>query len=111
MSNKDQHPSDWKLKLRYGKLHTPYKHFTAFAEGRMGKESSGFQCPLGPAWMAMKMWATDADESGDMIQVIGRQIGFTVTGRIKIYDTEPIEPPRDKPFGYDISFTPFTDED
>jgi len=111
MSNQDQYSSDWKLKLRYGKLHTPYKHFTAFAEGRMEKESSAFECPLGPAWMAMKMWATDADESGDMIQVIGGQIGFTVTGKIEIYDTEPTQPPRDKPFGYDISFTPFTDED
>ena len=42
-----------------------------------------------------------------MIRVIGEQIGFTVTGRILIYDTEPSEPPGENPHGYDIGFSPF----
>ena len=46
VSNKDQPPNDWKLKLRYGKLKTPYKHFTVFAEGCMEEESSVFECHL-----------------------------------------------------------------
>lgn len=104
VSNKDQPPNDWKLKLRYGKLKTPYKHFTVFAEGCMEEESSVFECPLVPAWMAIKIWATDSHESNDMIQAIGRQVEFTVTGRIEIYITEPIEPPDYEPFGYYISF-------
>ena len=42
-----------------------------------------------------------------MMRVIGRQIGFTVTGDIEIFETEAEQPPRDKPYGYDIKFTPF----
>jgi hypothetical protein len=57
--------------------------------------------------MGMKTWASSADESADMVAAIGRQIGFTVTGRVHVYDTEPSEPPRANPFGYDIHFTPF----
>jgi hypothetical protein len=55
----------------------------------------------------MKTWASSIDESADMIRVIGKQIGFTVTGDIQIYETEPAKPPGDKPNGYDINFTPF----
>jgi hypothetical protein len=58
----------------------------------------------------MKTWATSSDESGDMIRVIGEQIGFTITGRILIYETEPSEPPKENPFGYDIKFQPFDSE-
>lgn len=98
---------DWKLQLRYGKATTPLRHFTALAEGIMKQSENAFRCPVGSAWMGMKTWASDADESADMIRVIGSQIGFEVTGDIQIYDTEPAEPPRNNPFGYDISFTPF----
>ena len=59
--------------------------------------------------MAMKTWASSDEESADMIQVIGKQIGFIVTGRIQVYETEPQQPPKDNPYGYDISFTPFDD--
>ena len=106
----DSTPSDWKLKLRYGKVSTPYEHFAALAEGRMTRSDNDFDCPAGLAWMAMKTWASDTDESGDTIWAIGRQIGFEVTGRIHIYDTEPEQPPREGPFGYEITFTPFTAE-
>jgi len=98
---------DWKLKLRYGRLNTDFKHFTVLADGVVGKLRDEFDCRPGRAWMAMKAWATDGDESADMIRLIGRQIGFTVDGEIMIYDTQPEEPPRDKPFGYGIGFTPY----
>jgi len=111
MNENKESPDDWKLKLRYGQLHTPYKHFTALAEGKMEADSTDYKCPAGMAWMAMKTWATDNDESADMIRVIGKQIGFTITGRIQIYDTAPEKPPREKPFGYDIAFTPFREGD
>jgi hypothetical protein len=39
--------------------------------------------------------------------VSGKRIGFTVTGDIKIYETEPQQPPSEKPHGYGITFTPF----
>ncbi len=100
-------PKDWKLKLRYGKLKTCFRHFTVLADGVVGKLVEGFECRPGRAWMSMKTWATDADESMDMIRVIGNQIGFAVDGRIEVYDTAPEHPPRDKPHGYDIRFTPY----
>ena len=101
---------DWKLKLRYGKLSTPYQHFTVLANGIVGELIEGFECRPGKAYMAMKTWASSVDESAEMIQVIGEQIGFTVTGKIEVFDTEPVEPPEDKPHGYDIQFTAY-DED
>lgn len=99
--------TDWRLKLRYGQLQTPFKHYTVLAEGVAGQLSPGFSCRPGRAWMAMKTWASSGDESMDMIQAIGEQIGFKVTGKIYLYDTEPSEPPREEPFGYGITFTPF----
>jgi hypothetical protein len=104
-------PKDWKRKLRYGKVKTEFKHFTALADGVVGNLTSGFECRPGRAWMAMKTWAIDADESADMIQVIGREIGFKVDGRIQIYSTEPTQPPSDKLHGYDIKFTPYDEDD
>ncbi len=105
--NSDHQDKNWKLKLRYGKLATPFHHYTAIAEGVAGELSDGFSCRPGSAFMGMKMWASSIDEASDMMVVIGKQIGFSVTGRIYVYETEPDAPPRDKPSGYDIQFTPF----
>lgn len=102
----DSDPS-WKLKLRFGKIKTPFQHFTAIAEGIVGELIEGFECPSGSAFMGMKTWATDAEESADMVRVIGEDIGFMITGQIMVYESEPQKPPRESPFGYDIQFTPF----
>lgn len=99
--------SDWKLKLRYGKIQTPFRHFTVLAEGRMENPNNEFDCPVGMAWMAMKTWAEDSDESGRMIQVFGKHFGFQVTGEIQVYETEALQPPEENPSGYDINFSPF----
>ena len=102
---------NWKLKLRYGKLKTPFQHFTLLADGVVGDLMEGFSCRPGSAIMAMKVWASSAEEAFDMIRAIGEQIGFTVTGRIQIYETAPVSPPpRENPHGYDIRFTPYDDE-
>ena len=106
----DEELKDWKLKLRYGKLKTDFHHFTVSADGEISELVDGFECRLGRAWMSMKTWVTNGDESADMIQVIGRQIGFIVDGKIHVYDTEPDQPPRDKPYGYDIAFTPYEED-
>ena len=98
---------DWKLKLRYGKLSTDLKHFTVLADGVVGNLVGGFTCRPGRAWMAMKTWATDADESASMIRLIGADVGFNVTGKIEVYDTDPDQPPRKNPHGYEIKFTPY----
>jgi len=96
-----------KLELRYGKTTTPYLHFTVIAEGRIEGANDVNGGPDGPAFMAMKAWGSSSDEAAGMIDAIGPELGFRVTGRIHVYETEPREPPRDKPFGYDIDFTPY----
>ena len=101
---------NWKLKLRYGKLKTPFQHFTLLADGVVGDLMEGFSCRPGSAIMGMKVWASSAAEAFDMIRAIGEQIGFTVTGRIQLYETAPVSPPRETPHGYDIRFTPYDDE-
>jgi len=98
---------NWKLKLRYGQKTTQYIHFTVLADGIVGDLVDGYECRKGLAIMAIKTWANDAEQSADMLRVIGRQIGFEATGEIQIYETEPEQPPKDNPFGYDINFTPY----
>lgn len=107
MENSDK---DWKLKLKYGKLQTSFKHISLIAEGIVGDLQGGFECPPGNAFMGMKAWASSDEEAADMIQAIGKQIGFKVTGDIQIYYTDPSEPPKESPYGYDINFTPFSKE-
>jgi len=98
---------NWKLKLRYGKLQTPFKHFTAIGEGVVGELKDGFSCPKGSAFMGMKTWALSTEQSADMLRVIGSQLGFELTGNVQVYETEPVDPPSERPYGYSIQFTPF----
>ncbi|MBL7748592.1 MAG: hypothetical protein JNM19_14245 [Chitinophagaceae bacterium] len=99
---------DWKLRLRYGQLVTPYIHYTVIAEGEVNELTDGFECPKGKAFMGMKIWAESQEEAADVFQSIGRQIGFNTTGNLDIYETEPQEPPGENPSGYAITFTPFS---
>ncbi len=99
--------SDWKLRLRYGKDKTPYTHFTVLGDGTVVDNSHGFDCPVGPAVMAIKVWALDSEQACNMLNVIGEQVGFHVKGKVEIYKTEPEEPPKENPFGYGINFTPY----
>lgn len=108
--SEDAPGQNWKLDLRYGRLVTPYKHFTTVADGVAGQLGDGFDCPPGAAVMTMKAWACDADEAAHMIRLIGQQIGFTASGTIEVYETEAGQPPGEHPYGYDISFVPY-DED
>lgn len=55
----------------------------------------------------MKVWASSENEAAELVEVIGKQIGFIVTGNIEIYNSEPLEPPKENPFGYHIRFTPY----
>ena len=91
-------------------LQTPFKHVTMIAKGVAGELQEGFECPPGNAFMNMKAWTLSDEQAADMIQSIGAEIGFNVTGDIQIYYTDPSEPPRENPYGYDINFTPFSNE-
>jgi hypothetical protein len=99
--------SDWKLKLKYGKLDTPFTHYTLLADGIVHDLEEGFECRKGKAYLGMKVWAISHDEAAEVIQSIGDQIGFEVTGEIQIFDSDPLEPPGENPFCYGITFTPY----
>ena len=96
---------DWKLKLRYGKITTVFNHYTLIARVVVGSLVEGFECREGNAYMGIKVWARSETEAFNMIQSIGDQIGFNVTGEIQLYNTEPQQPPGENPYGYDIRFT------
>jgi hypothetical protein len=96
MGNENEDPA-WKLKLRYGQTETSLQHFTVLADGLARTVGPEFGAPRGPAWMAMKVWSASGDEARHMISVIGKDIGFDVTGRIEVYSTDPAQPPRDNP--------------
>lgn len=100
---------DWKLKLRYGKLTTPYSHFAVIAEGIVVETVEGFSCPLGTAFISINAWAGDADEAAEMIQDLAPQVGFSISGDIQIFTTEPVHPPEDRPYAYNIRLRPFRD--
>jgi hypothetical protein len=101
---------DWKQKLRQGKLKTPFRHYTALAEGMVGILMLGFSCRRGPALMAVNTWAESVIDSEDLLQAMGREIGFTVTGKIRVFETEPSEPPKPDPYGYEVRFTPLEEK-
>ncbi len=101
---------NWKLKLRYGKLTTPFSHYTILADGIVGELKDGFECRKGRAWISMKAWAVSNDEAIDMMQYVSEQIGFSIDGRIEVYTTDPVNPPKEKPYGYDILFTPYDEQ-
>jgi hypothetical protein len=104
----EAHPN-WKLLLRYGRLKTPYEHFTVLADVCVIEADADLGSQLGPAWLAMKAWASSADAAGELVAAIAPQIGAEVGGRVEVYSSEPAEPPRDVPFAYDPSFTAYED--
>ena len=65
--NGEQAPRNWKLLLRYGRLKTPYEHFTVLVDVQVIEADSAVGSQVGPAWMAMKVWAPSADAAGEII--------------------------------------------
>ena len=100
---------DWKLKLRYGRLKTPFTHYTLIAPARVEKYIEDFDAEIGKAWIGMKIWATNEDESAEVYQSVADQTGLNITGNILVYNTEPVNPPKENPYAYDIQFNYYTD--
>lgn len=104
---------DWRLRLRLGKDKTRFLHYTVLLDGSVTQETS-FDCPIGNAWMGIKVWALNDNMAADIACSIADEIGFKVKNSkhsVQIYDTQPQQPPHDKPYGYDINFTPYSDEE
>jgi hypothetical protein len=102
-------PDDWKRKLTNGEIETVFTHYAMVADGRVVEPNADFNTEPGPSVLSMKAWAKDLEEAGDMIVAISNHLGFKIADKVDIYATEPDAPPKDKPFGYDLKFTPYAD--
>ena len=101
--------SEWQQRLERSTATTKYTHFTVLAEGvvAVGSLGDGFSCRPGPTLMTMHVWAGDSAEAADMIHGIGTGIGFSFTGPITVFITDPRQLPKRSPFGYEINFEPY----
>lgn len=106
-----EHPKDWKLKLRYGRLKTPFVHMVVLSYVEILTPDEKLGTITGPAVMMFKGWARNDDEFFEMTEHYAEMLGANVVGKTELYTGEPEQPPAAKPFGYDINFTPYTEEE
>lgn len=96
---------DWKLKLRYGKITTPYKHFTLIIPILIENYLQDFDAAPGAAYMGIKIWATDENQAMEIIEDIAEENGFAITGGISIYVTDADRAPEEDPYAYGANFS------
>jgi len=99
--------SDWKLKLRYGKLKTPFSHFTVIADCEVMKPNEDLGSYGERGFFALKVWAENTDEAAHMTRLFAKHYDLKADGKANVYDTEPVNPPEENPSGYDPNFTPY----
>lgn len=87
-----------------------FSHFTLLADGKVVEPNDEFGTETGPAVMAMKAWARDSDEAADMFIGIANHLGFKIDDSIELFETEPVMASEERPFGYDIQFSPYSDD-
>ena len=90
---------------------TDFTHFTILVDGEVVEPNADFGTETGPCIMAMKVWARDADQAADMIVAIAQQLGFRPDGELQVFVTEPEAPAEDQPFGYDVQFTSYSEDE
>lgn len=96
---------NWKLKLHYNKIKTPYKHYQLFANGKniaMDPEKYKNQSPN--AYMALKCWAEDDKQAVSMMDKVAQSVGFEIKDKVEIYHNEPTQSPEKEPYAYDLNF-------
>jgi hypothetical protein len=54
MAELEHEPENWKLLLRYGRLRTPYSHYTVLADGRVVAIPNEHATELGPPWLSLR---------------------------------------------------------
>jgi hypothetical protein len=103
-------PSDWKLKLRYGKLETPFHPYAVLVDGIVGVLPEDFGdrnlYPPGPAVMSLKIWAESPDQAVDVAMAIAHELDFKPVDQPQVYTVDPDLPPSEDPSAYRIRFTP-----
>lgn len=87
------------------KTESSYLHFTSLSDGSFDADREDLGRQAGPALLAVKTWAKDADEAIDIALDFAEKEGFVVTGTVRLYETPAEEPPSEKAGGYDMFFT------
>ena len=88
-----------------------FTHYTLLADGEVFEPNPDFDTECGRYIMAMKAWAKDAEQAADMIVSIGQRLGFRTDGELQVFVTSPEEPPEDEPYGYDVQFTSYSEDE
>ena len=97
-------------KFKRKQKNTTFQHYTVIIDGVAQNDLLDFDCPKGCAWMSVKVWAENLDMAIDMACYLSDKIGFKISDAndaIRVFESEAQQPPREKPFGYDIRFTPY----
>jgi len=90
---------------------TGFTHFTLLADGEVFEANAEFDTEPGRYIMAMKAWAKDVEEAAEMIVEIGQRLGFRLDGELQVFITDPEEPEEAEPFGYDVQFTSYEEDE
>lgn len=90
---------------------TDLTHYTLLADGEVFAPNADFGTEPGPCIMAMKVWAKDPEQAADIIVAVGEQLGFRPDGELQVFVSAPEAPEEDEPFGYDVQFTSYEDDD
>jgi hypothetical protein len=102
--------TDWKLRLRYGRLQTPYTHFTLIADGALTRPNEKLDGKPGKAFLGAKIWAKDGDQAFDIFRDVADRAGFEIRDKIDLWTTEPKHPPGDIPSVHDPKLTPYRED-
>ena len=102
--------SDWKLKLRYGRVTTPFTHYTLLADGRLLAANEKLGGEPGPAFFGLKIWAVDDDEAFIIYRDIASREGFEIGDKIDLWTTDPERPPKDRPYAYGPKLTAYSED-
>ncbi len=94
-----------KLKPWYTQARTPYHHFTIVAPVVIKEYINKLKASPGKAHVDINLWALDFDEAIEMVRAAAKTHGFIIDGKIKIYCTDPVKPPKEKPYIYSTTFT------
>jgi len=96
---------NWKLKLRFGKIKTPFIHYTLIAPVLISGYNEIYSAEPGNAFVGIKVWAENMDKAAELFKCLAEDAEFKIIGNIEIYETNPIEPPKDISFSYGINFS------
>lgn len=99
--------SDWKLKLRYGKLKTQFTHYTVIVECEVLEPHENLGSHGERGFFGLKVWAENEDEAAHLTMLVAKHYDLKVGKTFDVFKTDPVQPPGEQPSSYDANFTPY----